>query len=529
MSADHELVSAYATEGSESAFRALVKRHVDLVYATAWRQVGDAGMAEEITQNVFIALARKAPRLGRMETLAGWLHRTALLESKARIRAELRRRRREEVAAEMARIAREGSSLSAALVPMLDEALLQLRESDRSAVILRFWEERSLREVGTALGIDEDAARKRVARALERLSSYFRQRGFVALAGTGLPALLAEATSAAPAGLATTAANAGLAAGGAAAAGLNLLWYRFTALSKTQVAALCAVLAACPLLWQGQVQARLQREQAAASARLTALQRDQGERARELERTRQTLLRAQADTQNTESRLATLQTRLAPSTAVAPYRWDDDSPVVRVPKQLLDQVRLAALKDKHGRLSEPMKELLQLTEAETQQIQAAVNRFLADYQTTEVPFVKLVPPTEDELQGYKPEETRVFAIGACKEPMERLRQNLFSELEATLGSERFEIFKQALEGWLPIPNAPTRLSNQMAVLDFERRERFYQPKPGEGWIQWSMTSQAEGNMSSSLEAADVPDLFQPYLQDWISLAQSKPARQAKAK
>src|SRR5690606_6749220 len=99
MSPDSELVGAYVTEGSEAAFRALVTRHAGLVYSTALRQVGDHGIAEEITQNVFVALARKAPRLARAETLAGWLHRTAILESKARIRSELRRRTREETAA----------------------------------------------------------------------------------------------------------------------------------------------------------------------------------------------------------------------------------------------------------------------------------------------------------------------------------------------------------------------------------------------------------------------------------------------
>src|ERR1051326_1933822 len=104
---DRELVGAFAKEGSETAFRGLVARHVDLVFATALRQVGDAGIAEEVTQNVFIALARKAPRLGGIETLAGWLHRTTILEAKSRIRAELRRRRRDEAAAELALIERE--------------------------------------------------------------------------------------------------------------------------------------------------------------------------------------------------------------------------------------------------------------------------------------------------------------------------------------------------------------------------------------------------------------------------------------
>src|SRR5438874_10600784 len=120
---DCELVTDYAARGSEAAFRALVTRHVHLVYATALRQVGDAGLAEEITQNVFIALARKAPRLAGIETLAGWLHRTTILEAKARIRAELRRKRREETAAEITLRQSDGESPFEALVPLLDEGL----------------------------------------------------------------------------------------------------------------------------------------------------------------------------------------------------------------------------------------------------------------------------------------------------------------------------------------------------------------------------------------------------------------------
>ena len=101
---DRDLVRSYASEGSETAFRALVGRHVGLVFATALRQVGDTGLAEEITQNVFVHLARKAPSLAGHETIAGWLHRSAILESKARFRSEVRRRRREEVAAAFAEI-----------------------------------------------------------------------------------------------------------------------------------------------------------------------------------------------------------------------------------------------------------------------------------------------------------------------------------------------------------------------------------------------------------------------------------------
>src|SRR2546422_3613252 len=243
LSADCELVTAYAARGSENAFRALVTRHVNLVYATALRQVGDAALAEEITQNVFIALARKAPRLAGVQTLAGWLHRTAILEAKARIRSELRRDRREEMAAEAAALEREGTSPLEALVPLLDEGLLNLRAGDRLALVLRFLEERSLRDVGLALGVDEDAARKRVSRALDRLAGFFRRRGFTVAAGAGSAALLASTAKAAPAGLTASAANAGLAAGGATT-GFNLVLVKLMALTTTPTTVLCAIVAA---------------------------------------------------------------------------------------------------------------------------------------------------------------------------------------------------------------------------------------------------------------------------------------------
>src|SRR5439155_7204614 len=202
------------------------------------RQVGNSTLAEEITQNVFIVLARKAPRLSGIRTLGGWLHRTTILEARARVRAELRRRRREKMAGEVAALQWEGTSPLEALAPLLDEGLLNLRHGDRLVLVLRYLEERSLRDVGAALGVDEDAARKRVSRALDRLAGFFRRSGFAVPAGAGCAALLASTAKAAPAGLAASAANAGLAAGGATA-GLNLVLLKLMALTKSQTAVLC--------------------------------------------------------------------------------------------------------------------------------------------------------------------------------------------------------------------------------------------------------------------------------------------------
>jgi RNA polymerase sigma factor (sigma-70 family) len=247
MSPDSDLVGAYVTERSEIAFRALVARHANLVYATALRQVGDRGLAEEITQNVFIALGKNAPRLGGMQTLAGWLHRATILEAKARIRSELRRRTREETAAVLASLEREGESSLDPMIPLVDEALLHLCETDRLALVLRFFENHSLREVGAVLGTDEDAARKRVSRALDRLSEFFRQRGFAVPAGVGMAGLLSSNATAAPAAhLISATTTAALAAGGTAG-GFNLFLFHFMNASKTKTLIVTALLASVPL------------------------------------------------------------------------------------------------------------------------------------------------------------------------------------------------------------------------------------------------------------------------------------------
>ena len=209
---DNLLIAEFNARRSEAAFAALVRQHVSLVFATAFRQAGDAGAAEEITQNVFMALAQAAGRLGSHPTIAGWLHQTALNKSREWLRSELRRRKREQVAVNLQTARAEGDSVWSSLVPMLDEALLELRDVDRQAVILHFLEGRNFQEVGSVLGVGEDAARKRVDRCLGQLTNFFRRQGFATPALTASAPLFALSSHAVPAGLAASATSAGLAA-----------------------------------------------------------------------------------------------------------------------------------------------------------------------------------------------------------------------------------------------------------------------------------------------------------------------------
>ncbi|MDB6017251.1 MAG: hypothetical protein JWR19_1740 [Pedosphaera sp.] len=522
-SPDNELVKAYAAEGSETAFRALVARHVDLVYATAMRQVGDAGVAEEVAQNVFMALARKAPRLGGMETLGGWLHRTAIFEAKARIRAELRRRRREETAAELVAMQREGASPLAAMIPLLDEGLLSLRDGDRLALVLRFLEERSLREVGTVLGVDEDAARKRISRALERLTRFFRQRGLTIPGDANSAALLADVAMAAPAGVATACANAGLTMGGAAT-GLNLALFKLMTLTKTQTLVLCAVVALAPLAWQWQAAAGVAREQAEARAQRASAGGMAMELENNLRQTRASVERMKAETATNELRLAELNTQIEGRAPAPVYQWDDASPVVRVPKQLLGMIPVAAVSSPRGQLSEQIKEVLQLTDAETQRVQEALDRFKAEYNAAQAVKIKRVEPSEQDLRGGKPEETRVFEVPAIGDKMGEMRQALFGELEATLGTERFQGFRSALEDWMPVDDEERGINSGMGVFNFDHRMIFRQPQPGSQTIKASLSRPNGQWMSEPTKLEDIPEIFRAQLQDWITIAQTKPAK-----
>ncbi len=170
---DIALLKQYAESHSESAFAALVERHVNLVYSVALRSVGNAHAAEEIAQAVFIILARKAKSLGDQTVVSGWLYQTARLTAANFVRGEIRRQNREQEAYMQSILNEPESETWRQIAPLLDDAMGRLGEKDRNAVVLRFFENKNLDEVGAALGASEDAAKMRVNRALEKLRKIF--------------------------------------------------------------------------------------------------------------------------------------------------------------------------------------------------------------------------------------------------------------------------------------------------------------------------------------------------------------------
>jgi uncharacterized protein (TIGR03435 family) len=199
---DMRLVREYASRQSESAFAALVSRHTNLVYSAALRQTRDPQLAEEVTQVVFIILARKAASLGAKTILTGWLYRTAGYVSGSALKRELRRQHREQEAYMQSELDAQAGSTWKQLSPLLDEAMLRLGQTDRDALVLRFFEGRSLNEVGHALGASEEAAKKRVNRALEKLRNFFAKRGVSSTTAIIAETISAHSVQAAPVALA---------------------------------------------------------------------------------------------------------------------------------------------------------------------------------------------------------------------------------------------------------------------------------------------------------------------------------------
>jgi len=242
---DISLLREFAATESDAAFATLVQRYINLVFSTALRSVGNSHAAQEITQAVFIILARKAKSLGAKTILAGWLHQTTRLTAANFLRGEMRRQKREQEAYMQSALNEPEPNVWPQIAPLLDDAISRLGEKDRNAVVLRFFENKNLREVGVALGASEDAAKMRVNRALEQLRMIFTKRGVTFSAAAIAGAVSANSVQAAPAGLASTVAAASLAgAAGAGSIGFTATLTKTILMKKTSIIIALCVLAA---------------------------------------------------------------------------------------------------------------------------------------------------------------------------------------------------------------------------------------------------------------------------------------------
>src|SRR5437763_888450 len=212
MTTDAELLRNYAETGSEEAFAELVRCRLNLVYSAAMRQVnGDAHLAQDIAQTIFADLARKARTPSGRHSLIGWLYTSTHFAASKAVRTESRRRRHEQEAEAMNEMlhTQESEPDWSTLAAILDDAMHELDDPAREALLLRYFENRKLADVGKMLGASEDGARKRIERALERLRSILLRRGITTSAALAT-AISINAIQSAPAGLAATVATASL-------------------------------------------------------------------------------------------------------------------------------------------------------------------------------------------------------------------------------------------------------------------------------------------------------------------------------
>ena len=284
---DQQLLRDYTGRQSEAAFAELVRRHVDFVYSAALRMVRDAHLAEDVTQSAFVALARNAAQLTNRSVLSGWLHRTAQNLAANTVRSEVRRHAREQEAAAMNELlATEPDAIWEHIAPQLDAALGELSDADRDALLLRYFERKSASEMAQTLGTSEDAAQKRVSRAVERLREFFTKRD-VTVGASGLVVVIsANAVQAAPVGLAAAISTAAILAGTAVQTSTVIAVTKAIAMTTLQKTLITAAIAAA--VGTGIYEARqastlrtqiqtLQQQQAPLAAQIQQLQRERDE------------------------------------------------------------------------------------------------------------------------------------------------------------------------------------------------------------------------------------------------------------
>lgn len=253
---DSELMVALASGEREAALAELVRRHIDLVYSAALRQVGgDTHLAEDVVQIVFARLLAFATRIGPRESLVGWLYSTTHHVAANIVRSERRRKNREQEAQLMEDIHAEAETDWSTLRPVLDESMHELSGADREAILLRFFERLPVQVIGDRLGVSENAAAKRIERALDKLRARFARRGITSSVTALAVALETQSIQAAPVGLSTTL-TATLLSGSATATGLGL---GLTFMSTTKLTV--SLVAAAAILGLGTGYATIERHQ----------------------------------------------------------------------------------------------------------------------------------------------------------------------------------------------------------------------------------------------------------------------------
>ena len=333
MAPDNELLARWLRTRSEQDFAELVQRHLAMVHSAALRVVnGDRHLADDVAQTVFADLARKARSLTDRPSLAGWLHTSARFAAMGLLRGEHRRRQREQEALSMPQDpAASDAPAWSELQPVIDAAISDLSAKDREALLLRYFENRSHREIGELLGLTDNAARMRVERALDKARSLLAKRGITSSTSGLAAALLAHGTLVTTTVTAAQITTAALTSAAAAGPGFTLLHLMTATQLKTGLAVTALVAGlSVPLALQHRANAELRSQNATLNNQLIRLTELEAENNRlrglavadaelatlrlevqELSRTREQLLSLQEENTKLLEQAQSLQRELA--------------------------------------------------------------------------------------------------------------------------------------------------------------------------------------------------------------------------
>jgi RNA polymerase sigma factor (sigma-70 family) len=529
---DKDLLLAFLGKRDDLAFAALVRRHADLVFGTALRLLGDRQAAEEISQNVFITLARKAHWLTGEGGLAGWLYRTTVLEARFRQRTDARRHQRERTAIELGTTMQSEESLLKSLVPLLDDALMQLSEKDRHAVLCRFFEGKSFRELSLVLGTGEDAAQKRVSKSLDQLARFFRRQGYAGASAGLVARTLQAAGTAAPTELVAS-----LAATAAAARAISSLTTaalfigKFMSLTKVQTVGLCILLGAAPVgyEWGAAVQAASQ--QTLLEQRLTQSQRDLETAQRQRAHWRRRLQAGEDSIEAARREMVRLQDVIAIARSGGDsglYLWSEDSDYVRLPKSLASKIVLSSSHEMqgsfppqreqespvlaNGSISDALTAALSVTEPEQQALSQAFADLSKNFHRADAARTYATNMIPKEFQiGNWPSQTVVTQAGTS-EDVEQMRESFRAQLVTILGEERTAIlwkqaeavFRESFNDFGAIEQVQTVAFEQGRQLGLWNLIRH----PGDSSpLSW-------GSSSGPVNMESVPDKLRPFVADW---------------
>ncbi|MFO1501782.1 MAG: sigma-70 family RNA polymerase sigma factor [Verrucomicrobiota bacterium] len=527
---DHELLLAYIQKADEAAFATLVRRHADLVFGSALRQVRDRGAAEEVTQNVFTALARKARWLTGQGGLAGWLYRTTILETRFWQRTEARRRAREQRAFELGTTMKPDDSSS--LIPLLDDGLMELAEKDRHAVVSRFFEGKSFREVGASLGTGEDAAQKRVQKSLQQVTRFFQRHGYATVtAGTVVRALESAAMTAPAEVVAKIASVAGAAGAASSFTTVGILIAKFMSLTKVQTVALCLLVGAAPVGYEWNAAAQSRAARSGLESRVSQLGRQIETEHRQnahWQRRIEAVLDATSASQREMARLREVIAIARTGQESGLYLWSEDSDYVRVPKLLAQQIVLSGSHElpgatpvtrdqdapvlADGSLSQALSAALGVSDHERDTLSQAFTDFTRGFRENEATRTYFTnAPPQDFHVGNLPSQT-IVTLAAPPAEAEQARATFRGQLDGILGSERAGVL------WKQAERLFRDQYNDFGSLELVQSVAFHSAqeistwqalrRPGEsGFVSWS-------NASGPLTLESVPEKLRPIVAEW---------------